>query len=37
MKTCTVNDSAQDDQSPKQDIYARITAKIIAALERGCL
>ncbi len=35
MKTCTVNDNAQDDQSPKQDIYARITAKIAAALEDG--
>jgi antirestriction protein ArdC len=35
MKTCTVNDNAQDDQSPKQDIYARITAKIVAALEDG--
>jgi antirestriction protein ArdC len=29
------NDNAQYDQSPKQDIYARITAKIIAALEDG--
>jgi hypothetical protein len=28
MKTCTVNDNAQDDQSPKQDIYTRITTKI---------
>ena len=35
MNTCTVNDNAQDDQSPKQDIYARITAKIVAALEDG--
>ena len=35
MKPCTVKDSAQDDQSPKQDIYARITAKIVAALEDG--
>jgi hypothetical protein len=35
MKPCTVNDSAQDDESPKQDIYARITAKIVAALEGG--
>jgi antirestriction protein ArdC len=35
MKPCTVNDNAQDDQSPKQDIYARITAKIVAALEGG--
>src|SRR5260370_7178296 len=35
MKTCTVNDNAQDDQSPKQDIYARITAKIVATLEDG--
>ena len=35
MKPCTVNDNAQDDQSPKQDIYARITAKIVAALEDG--
>src|SRR5712691_2047096 len=33
MNTCTVNNNAQDDQSPKQDIYARITAKIVAALE----
>src|SRR5438552_18105845 len=35
MKPCTVNDNAQDDQSPKQDIYTRITAKIVAALEKG--
>lgn len=35
MKTCTVNDNAQSDESPKQDIYARITAKIVAALEDG--
>ena len=28
MKPCTVTDHAQDDQSPKQDIYARITAKL---------
>ena len=35
MKPCTVTDNAQDDQSPKQDIYARITAKIVAALEDG--
>src|SRR3979409_2035677 len=35
MKPCTVNDNAQNDQSPKQDIYARITAKIVAALEGG--
>ena len=30
MKPCTVNDNAQDDESPKQDIYARISAKIVA-------
>src|SRR6202030_811636 len=35
MKPCTVTDNPQDDQSPKQDIYARITAKIVAALEDG--
>jgi antirestriction protein ArdC len=35
MKPCTVNDNAQSDESPKQDIYARITAKILAALEDG--
>jgi antirestriction protein ArdC len=35
MKPCTVNDNAQSDQSPKQDIYARITAKIVAVLEDG--
>jgi N-terminal domain of anti-restriction factor ArdC len=35
MKPCTVNDNAQDDQSLKQDIYTRITAKIVAALEGG--
>ena len=35
MKPCTVTDNAQDDQSPKQDIYARITAKIVAGLEDG--
>jgi antirestriction protein ArdC len=32
MNTFTVSDN---DQSPKQDIYARITAKIITALEDG--
>ena len=35
MKPCTVNDNAQSDESPKQDIYARITATIVAALEDG--
>src|SRR3981081_2141088 len=35
MKLCIVNDNPQDDQSPKEDIYARITAKIVAALEDG--
>jgi len=35
MKPCIVNDNAQSDESPKQDIYARITAKIVAALEDG--
>jgi antirestriction protein ArdC len=35
MKPCTVNDNAQSGESPKQDIYARITAKIVAALEDG--
>src|SRR5438034_1254450 len=35
MKTYIVNDSAQGDQAPKQDIYARITEKIVAALEDG--
>ena len=35
MKPCTVNDHVQDDESPKQDVYARITAKIVAALEDG--
>ena len=35
MKPCTVNDNAQSDESPKQDIYARVTAKIVAALEDG--
>ena len=35
MKPCTVNDNVQDDESPKQDVYARITAKIVAALEDG--
>jgi N-terminal domain of anti-restriction factor ArdC len=35
MKPCTVNDNAQSDESPKQDIYARITAKIVAVLEDG--
>src|SRR5712664_4744104 len=35
MKPCTVNDNAQDDQSPKPDIYTHITAKIVAALEDG--
>jgi antirestriction protein ArdC len=35
MNTCTVNDNTQHDQSPKQDIYARITAKIVTALEDG--
>jgi antirestriction protein ArdC len=32
MKTCTVNDT---NQSPRQDIYARITGQIVAALETG--
>ncbi len=31
MKPCTVNDNAQSDESPKQDSYARIDAKIVAA------
>src|ERR1700676_3306827 len=35
MKIRTVNENAQDDQSPTKDIYARITAKIVAALEDG--
>ena len=35
MNTCTVHDNAQSDQSPKQDVYAPITAKIVAALEDG--
>src|SRR3979490_1886473 len=35
MKPCTVNDNAQADQSPKQDIYTRITAKIVGTLEDG--
>ena len=35
MKPCTVSDNAQHDESPKQDDYARITAKIVAALEDG--
>jgi|GEM_PF-3513096 len=29
MKTCTVNDN---DQSTRQDIHARITGQIVAAL-----
>ena len=32
MKTCTITDNAQ---SPRQDIYARITGQIVAALENG--
>ena len=35
MNTCIVNDHVQSEQSPKQDIYARVTAKIVAALEDG--
>jgi antirestriction protein ArdC len=35
MKTCTVHDNAQSDQSPKQDVYACITAKLVAALKGG--
>jgi antirestriction protein ArdC len=35
MNTCTAHDNAQSDQSPKQDVYASITAKIVAALEDG--
>ena len=35
MKPCTVSDNPQSDESPKQDIYARITAKIVAAVEDG--
>ena len=32
MNTCTVHDN---DQSPSENIYARITAKIVAALQDG--
>jgi antirestriction protein ArdC len=38
MNTCILNDKTQNDhdsQTPKQDIYARITAKIVTALEHG--
>jgi antirestriction protein ArdC len=35
MTTCTVHDNAQSDQSAKQDVYASITAKIVAVLEDG--
>jgi len=35
MNTCIAHDNAQPDQSPKQDVYANITAKIVAALEDG--
>ena len=35
MNTCTVNDNPQHDASPRQDIYARITGQIVAALENG--
>jgi antirestriction protein ArdC len=35
MKPCTAHDNTQADQSPKQDVYASITAKIVAALEDG--
>ena len=35
MTPCTVNDYVQDDESPKPDVYARITATIVAALEDG--
>jgi antirestriction protein ArdC len=35
MTTCTARDNAQSDQSPKQDVYGSITAKIVAALEDG--
>ena len=35
LTTRTVHANAQCDQSPKQDVYARITAKIVAALEDG--
>ena len=35
MNTCIAHDNAQSDQSPKQDVYANITATIVAALEDG--
>jgi antirestriction protein ArdC len=35
MKPCTAHDNAQRNQSPKQDVYGSITAKIVAALEDG--
>jgi hypothetical protein len=35
MKPCTPYDDTQSDQSPKRDVYAGITAKIVAALEDG--
>jgi len=38
MNTCTLNHTTQNDhdsKTPRQDIYARITAKIVTALENG--
>jgi antirestriction protein ArdC len=35
MTTCTVSDNTQHEPSTRQDIYTRITAKIVAALEQG--
>jgi antirestriction protein ArdC len=35
MTPFTVHDHAQSDQMPKQDVYASITAKIVAVLEEG--
>lgn len=35
MNTCTVTDNTQHEQPTRQDIYTRITAKIVNALEIG--
>lgn len=35
MNTCTVSDNTQHEPSTRQDIYTRITSKIVSALETG--
>ena len=35
MKTCTGNDNNQDDGITRQDVYTRVTDRIVADLEQG--